>query len=239
MRIRQVFSTELRLVWHLLGSAAMFGCLGWGSLATAVSPAIITQGRQLFVQEWKTQNPSFGGDGLGPLFNGVSCLACHHQGGLGGGGGAPFNSKVIGIEEMQITGGHVTNDVVNRMVSGFHPGFVGSQGVFRNTFDLSHHGGSLGFDQARQRLVGQVPAVFSKNGGAQNASEVRHANATPILYAANTGVHRVMIRARLFQRNTTALYGAGLIDHVPGKQLRGHRDMLCGTTLRDRDDEAD
>ena len=82
--------------------------------AVAVSPAAIEQGRQLFERKWQATNPSFGSDGLGPLFNGQSCVACHHQGGVGGGGESEFNAKTIGIEQMSITGGIVNNDVVAR-----------------------------------------------------------------------------------------------------------------------------
>ena len=44
-------------------------------------------GRELFVREWLPgDSRSHGGDGLGPMFNESSCVACHNQGGVGGGG---------------------------------------------------------------------------------------------------------------------------------------------------------
>jgi CxxC motif-containing protein (DUF1111 family) len=44
-------------------------------------------GRALFEREWKAGEPaSPGGDGLGPNFNDVSCVACHNLGGIGGAG---------------------------------------------------------------------------------------------------------------------------------------------------------
>ncbi|MGZ6870150.1 MAG: hypothetical protein ACXVHI_07595 [Frankiaceae bacterium] len=44
-------------------------------------------GRELFAREWvPNDSRSHGGDGLGPVYNDRSCLACHHQGGPGGGG---------------------------------------------------------------------------------------------------------------------------------------------------------
>ena len=36
-----------------------------------------------------------GGDGLGPVFNDSSCVACHNQGGIGGGGAASKNVDII------------------------------------------------------------------------------------------------------------------------------------------------
>ena len=44
-------------------------------------------GRELFLREWLPMDPrSHGGDGLGPMYNDSSCVACHNLGGPGGGG---------------------------------------------------------------------------------------------------------------------------------------------------------
>jgi len=45
----------------------------------------------LFVREWRPRDPLAHGDGLGPVFNARSCVACHFQGGVGGGGGQKEN----------------------------------------------------------------------------------------------------------------------------------------------------
>jgi CxxC motif-containing protein (DUF1111 family) len=56
------------------------------------SAADVAAGRELFVHEWKKDDPLCeGGDGLGPVFNATSCAACHHLGGLGGSGGLEHN----------------------------------------------------------------------------------------------------------------------------------------------------
>src|SRR5688500_9002940 len=45
----------------------------------------VVAGRELFLHAWSRGDPrSRGGDGLGPLFNASSCVACHSQGGVGG-----------------------------------------------------------------------------------------------------------------------------------------------------------
>ena len=97
---------------------------GGDALLNAVSPETIQLGRGLFEREWRVKDPRLGGDGLGPMFNGQSCVACHNQGGVGGGGAAEFNANTIGIESMNIKGRSVDNDVIASMVSKFHPGFV-------------------------------------------------------------------------------------------------------------------
>ena len=67
----------------------------------AVSPVEVQQGKLLFEREWPTTNPMLGSDGLGPLFNANSCVACHHQGGVGGGGDSRFNAVSLGIESVE------------------------------------------------------------------------------------------------------------------------------------------
>src|SRR5258707_14707664 len=53
-------------------------------------------GRELFSREWLPNDArSHGGDGLGPVFNDSSCVACHNQGGIGGGGAASKNVDIV------------------------------------------------------------------------------------------------------------------------------------------------
>ena len=196
--------------------AILLGCTGF-----AASPKTIAMGRQLFEKNWTPRNPALmGSDGLGPLFNGQSCAACHRQGGIGGAGEAEFNAKTISIESMRVIGGEMNLDIVSQAIRGFHPGFVDPKAGVVNNLALAHHGGTPGFAESRKRFMEKIPAIFSENGGSVNAEEVRRANATPILYSSTIGKYQTTIRARMFQRNTTPLFGAGLIDQVTSKQLR-------------------
>jgi CxxC motif-containing protein (DUF1111 family) len=53
-------------------------------------------GRELFEREWLPgDSRTHGGDGLGPVYNDSSCIACHNQGGNGGGGSASKNVDII------------------------------------------------------------------------------------------------------------------------------------------------
>jgi CxxC motif-containing protein (DUF1111 family) len=186
----------------------------------AKSPGMIAEGRMLFERNWAPRNPTIGSDGLGPLFNGQSCVVCHRQGGVGGAGEAEFNAKTVGIERMQVSGGVINDEVVAQAVSTFHPGFVDPSGKVVNTFALAHHGGSGAFAASRAALMKKLPVEFSAHGGPVSAAEVRRANATPILHFARLGKNKIAIRARLYQRNTTPLFGSGLIDLVSDKQLK-------------------
>ena len=69
-------------------------CVWFGQSAPAEEPA--ADGRELFVREWIPNDPrSHGGDGLGPVFNDTSCVACHNQGGVGGAGPREKNATII------------------------------------------------------------------------------------------------------------------------------------------------
>ncbi|MFO0952781.1 MAG: di-heme oxidoredictase family protein [Isosphaeraceae bacterium] len=48
-------------------------------------------GLELFRHEWRPKDPLASGDGLGPVFNARSCVECHSQGGVGGGGDNSHN----------------------------------------------------------------------------------------------------------------------------------------------------
>ena len=48
------------------------------------SEADLKLGRELFSRQWRPNDPRcHGGDGLGPVYNATSCVACHGQGGPG------------------------------------------------------------------------------------------------------------------------------------------------------------
>ena len=54
-----------------------------------------SDGRELFERVWVKNDPrSHGGDGLGPVFNAQSCVACHNLGGTGGAGAVDKNIEI-------------------------------------------------------------------------------------------------------------------------------------------------
>lgn len=183
----------------------------------AIDQQQIEQGRALFEREWSSRKPELGSDGLGPLHNATSCVACHHQGGVGGSGDARFNATSLGIEKLRLTG-LKPRLVLGNMLANVHPGFVAPDGTMTNVIPLQHFG-STAFLNANRAIMSGSQASFSPAGGPLNAEEVRVANATPFVYSSRKGTHQLTVHGRIYQRNTPALFGSGLIDQISRKTM--------------------
>jgi CxxC motif-containing protein (DUF1111 family) len=79
------------VAWHFSPGLPVL----WGPSASAAEKAA---GKELFEHEWTPNDPLAGGDGLGPVFNARSCVACHFQGGVGGGGLRKHNVDVYEVQ---------------------------------------------------------------------------------------------------------------------------------------------
>ena len=62
---------------------ALFAVRVWNA---RITPEKLAAGRELFEREWQVDDGVAHGDGLGPVFNAKSCVECHFQGSVGGGG---------------------------------------------------------------------------------------------------------------------------------------------------------
>ncbi len=86
------------------------GILGFLAASATTGPAVfagdepgkkpdataVAKGRALFEREWQPgDSRTHGGDGLGPVYNDSSCVACHNQGGTGGAGSTGKNVDII------------------------------------------------------------------------------------------------------------------------------------------------
>ena len=80
----------------LLGLIAGYSALqAWNSRTT---PEKVAEGGKLFLHDWSENDPLCeDGDGLGPVFNARSCVDCHWQGGVGGGGGNESNVVAFAV----------------------------------------------------------------------------------------------------------------------------------------------
>jgi CxxC motif-containing protein (DUF1111 family) len=91
------------LIWSLVGIAAAIPIglrvFTWHShRPKAVDHVAAVAGAELFSHEWTPGDPlAAGGDGLGPVYNATSCVACHFQAGIGGGGALEQNVTVFSV----------------------------------------------------------------------------------------------------------------------------------------------
>ena len=90
-------------------------------------PDAVARGAELFATEWLPREAKGSlGDGLGPVYNETSCVACHHQGGPGGAG--PTSTNVEILSAAALTRGQNTAE--------FHPGFKTSRSVVLHRFGV-------------------------------------------------------------------------------------------------------
>jgi len=95
--------------WRLLGGRLLgftvLGLIAWWLFSAgipvywgpSVSPETYRAGQELFVRDWQPDDPLTQGDGLGPVYNASSCVECHFQGGIGGGGDNQHNVTAFSV----------------------------------------------------------------------------------------------------------------------------------------------
>lgn len=162
-------------------SAVAASALGLAALVFPGAPARggeAALGRTLFQREFRPNDPRcHNGDGLGPVYNASSCVACHH---LGGSGGAGSNRHNVELVRAVSTGGFCAPGSPQaaalvdsiRLQTGLPPGAT----VLHRT------GSGAGYVEWKAWLLSR---------GFDGIKLVRS------------------------ERNTPALFGAGLIDAIP------------------------
>src|SRR5262245_35094102 len=192
----------------------------WGLVFSALAPVALAadlarvdavkEGERLFLREFAIgQTTPSGGDGLGPLFNHVSCAACHRQGALGGAGGIEFNVDLICAQADPNARLPSDRKMVLSSLRRLHPAFVDDgDRIVPNI--LLHRFSTIGPYFELKYNLGGAPVPLDLSRRERDALQERLA-AQPLPVAKRSNGIRV-IRA---QRNTTALFGAGLIDQIP------------------------
>jgi CxxC motif-containing protein (DUF1111 family) len=129
-------------------------------------------GRELFVREWIPRDSPSKGDGLGPMFNDSSCVACHNQGGVGGSGPHAKNAQIVSaiVSDFESIIGDKGNSkarkpedqkaAVNQLrkkLTELHPGFATARSVVLHRFSTdpnyaAFRGKLLGIEESATRL---------------------------------------------------------------------------------------
>jgi RNA polymerase sigma factor (sigma-70 family) len=174
------------------------------------------RGEVLFVKEWVPSDArSRGGDGLGPVYNETSCVACHSLGAPGGAG--PESKNVVLITATPNGCGPTTG------LDKFHPGFRGSRSAVLHRFStdpeyaswLRRFFASRGDGQANppssrgdSSIIGRIESLRE-----QTTTDRRMRERSPSVPQVNG------FSLSLVERNTPALFGAGRIDEIPSETL--------------------
>lgn len=159
----------------------------------------IEVGKTLFVRDWTKHKPERG-DGLGPMYNAVSCVACHKEGGTGGSGTNDANVDLLSVVSPRPKRGRPLSSQASERLSEVHPDFTQSQ------LSVTVH--KSGRDA--QGMTGTYLAFRSSLPGAELA---------PVFSLKNPRRMKRGFLLEFSQRSTPALFGAGLIDQVSDRDL--------------------
>ncbi len=177
-------------------------------------------GRELFTREWLPKDSrAHGGDGLGPVFNDTSCVACHNQGGAGGAGPASKNVDIVtafsnGFNQQQ-HGFVRSNSVPEAMFSALFGGFgidhgvqpVAPQSTAQNPTALNEADKKALVKKEREALTKIHPGFLSAR------SVVLHKSGIDDKYASWRG--QMQGQGHLFGHNPFAMEPTLQHGHVP------------------------
>jgi CxxC motif-containing protein (DUF1111 family) len=192
---------------------------------------VMERGKELFTREWIAgDRRSHAGDGLGPVFNAQSCVACHRLGGTGGAGKNETNVSLVSVFVGEEFRGMIAGvppapplplaDARNKVVVG-EPGRQGELEIpsqeelakihpilrTQTSFPLHLFG-------AGSEFTNWKASIFPKN-----ETEIEQLNRQPSNRRHVKSIGSIKLTLIESKRNTPPLFGAGLIDAIPDKVL--------------------
>lgn len=187
----------------------------WSSLASGQPPHTPDPvlGRRLFERVWESE-PSVGqsADRLGPMYNDRSCVACHFSGGIGGAGNNEHNVDLLSVDLSTPVPREKLEEFRDRVVC-LHPGFRDGANVVLHAFSSDRR-----YALFRERLLGlEPPANLDPARQAMALKEIRRRQGTGPIKRIEHGDVTLL----LSERNTTPLFGVGLINRVTPGELAG------------------
>jgi len=186
-------------VWILLAALAIFGPVAWRVFSwqrarpQAVETDMVKVGDMLFSHDWQPNDTlANGGDGIGPVFNAKSCAACHHQNGPGGSGDLDHN---------------VTTFLV--LASNGQPQRQGVVHAFAT---------DAKYQETLQNIDRTMPPISQPSLTQILPTSRRVVGRGGVVLPGEVALS-IPSSVRLSQRNTPALFGAGLIDSIPDQVI--------------------
>ncbi|QEG43751.1 di-heme oxidoredictase family protein [Roseimaritima ulvae] len=227
--MRRIFWTA---VWGCCG--VVLSVLQTPCVATAQSNAIAARegftGEQLFRHEWKpayapprsieaavpgriealARSAGVAGDGLGPLYNAVSCEQCHAGGGASG---VEHNVTLISVDPRSMA-------TIDRTRGGKHvrevfPGLLGPTGRLSFNMVVHNHSARPGYAPIRAQLTTFVPGGVDDEWFLPEQRRVAAIARQPVLAGRHESVDFY-----LSQRNAPALFGIGVIESIGEARIR-------------------
>ena len=193
----------------LLAAASLSSISEWTSAADPPDKSAadhVELGRKLFLHDWSKPESwdsgielGDGGDGLGPMYNAVSCVACHHLGGIGGAGPIEANVDLLHVMRPRGRALSLRRSAFMKDAARIHPGFEDGLSVVLHGFGIDETDNPYPYHAWRSRLLG-----LSEKQPLSPEHPSRRIDG---------------INVRFTQRNTPALFGAGIIDSIPEKVL--------------------
>jgi CxxC motif-containing protein (DUF1111 family) len=185
-------------------------------LSAAPADGAVKAGRELFARVWVPNDArSHGGDGLGPVFNGQSCLGCHDQGGPGGAGSAERNIEIATAAGPGAGAGGPGYSF------SYAFGMDLAAGRFEYKF-LTNPPTSASAPARRETPAERAALATIHPGFGTSRSVVLHRFGTDPAYHpwrnAVPGLHGA-VAVRTSERNPTPLFGTGLIDAIPDEVI--------------------
>ncbi len=193
----------------------------------------LARGKELFTHEWIAgDRMSHAGDGLGPVYNAQSCVACHRLGGIGGAGTNETNVSLVSVfvgavfDGPKIISGVLAEpsvplaDARKKVVVGkaghqaeleipsqdelakIHPALR-----TQTSFPLHRFGAGPEFAEWKE-------SIFPKD---ETESERFNKKDSNRRHTKSMGSSKLSLIES--KRNTPPLFGAGLIDAIPDKVL--------------------
>jgi CxxC motif-containing protein (DUF1111 family) len=173
-------------------------------------------GKELFTRDWSQQDEiSPRGDGLGPVFNARSCVACHNQAGTGGGGLNKHNVDLLSI--MNTSEVRSAPKSRRELVNRIHPGFATSTNVILHKF------GPYGdYVEYRKNIMGENPISILRPWGKTTRLKLR---VRKVREMGTDFIEVGPLVLRHTERNTPSLFGLGLIDGISDKVINETRNL--------------
>lgn len=194
-------------------------------------------GRRLFERVWQVGNsPTNDRDGLGPVFNERSCVACHDRGGVGGGGLNSKNVELIAVAVpknlapeidvrnpilARVPGSSPELAKLRRRVGMLHSDLYVAAGTMLHTFGTDPR-----YARFREQLLNLPPVkpapatkqltknVVAARDDRQTPEARRWPDDQPV-----RAIELGDVTLLLTRRNSSAMFGSALIDTVTPAEL--------------------